>query len=384
MLDPNIPMAAAKPIDTATPIYNMQDQMNQNALSTEQVLKSHYEAMDAREKSRLQSVVIGATQLKSFLDNNDVDGAKDFLRRRKQTLSQRQAFGENIDTEDTDYALKALEEGKVSELYNEMSGVLAAGRVAGLTDTQNNNTYMQQFSAVKRANPHMSDSQVWDYVYTRGQVGKSTTYDANGNVVNQPGAVDANAAMKSSGKFAEEIGGSAGKAVIENDKTLGNLNNLQQSVNSAMTTLPKVRSTGPIFGRTGAAARDPEYVNLQRDLNEITLLAKDLYNLGSGQGFTDADREFLKELAGGSYNREESIDYSLRRFDEAIKNRSKYLQSQNQRYQKTYGQGQTAQPQQPAQPTVGGKRVRVVKGNEAYMIDPADLAAAIAEGFAQQ
>lgn len=388
MLDSQIPMGG-KPADTATPVYQAQQQSNanmaqsnSNALATEQILKQHYDALDAREKSRLSSSIVGATQLKQFLDRGDLPGAQSFLEQRRQMLHSRMANGENLDTQETDYALDALREGRVQELRNGVDGLIAAGQVYGIIRQPDNNPYLEQFKAVKAAHPQWTDAQVQDYVYTRGNVGKGTVFDQNGNVVNQPGAVAANATKAGAEKFAEGQGNKAGQQVIANNTALGNLSNLRSAVDAARQQVQRVAMSGPIFGRVGEAAKDVEYINLQRDLNEITLLAKELYNLGSGQGFTDADRDFLKELSGGAYNRAESVDYALMRFNDTLTKRENFLKTENARYQAQFGAGANQPPPQGVTPN--GQKIRVSNGKETFMIDPADLPAAQNEGFNQQ
>ena len=44
-------------VDTATPIRQAQQDQNTNAQAAENLLKSHYENMDEREKSRLSSTI---------------------------------------------------------------------------------------------------------------------------------------------------------------------------------------------------------------------------------------------------------------------------------------------------------------------------------------
>lgn len=134
-IDTRLPLEAnARPLDTATPIQQMGQQQNQNALTAEELLKRHYQNIDDREKSRLSSTIAGAYQLKSFLDNDDMEGANTFLSRRKAALMQRIGSGENIDTQETDYALQALKSGNIDELRNDIDGLLAAGRVYGILD----------------------------------------------------------------------------------------------------------------------------------------------------------------------------------------------------------------------------------------------------------
>ncbi len=132
-INPNIIMGAQQP-NTGAVINAANDRQMNNAMQTEQILRQHYDNLDAREKSRLTSTVIGASHLKSFLDANDVDGAKQFLQQRKQQLNTRMAHGENIDTQETDYALQALEGGQIDQLKNEVNGILAAGQVYGLVN----------------------------------------------------------------------------------------------------------------------------------------------------------------------------------------------------------------------------------------------------------
>lgn len=396
MPNPQIPMAI-QPFDTATGVYNAQQQansnmqqgnqnqqqMNNNALSAERVLKEHYEALDVREKSRLSSTIAGAVQLKQFIDKGDLEGADRFLQQRKTMLQQRIGGGENIDTQETDFAINALRTGNLQELRNGIDGLVAAGQVYGILGSTGN-PYLDQFREVKKAHPEWTDAQVQDYVYTRGQVNKTSTFDVNGNIVNPQGAVSSIAERAGAEKFAAEQGGAAGKQVIANNTILNNLGTLRQAVTSAKLQLQKVSMTGPIFGRAADAAKDVEYINLQRDINEITLLAKDLYNLGSGAGFTDADRNFLQELAGGKYNREDSIAYALDRFEQTLANREATLQNQNQNYQQQYGAGTNQQGQQTVGVTSTGNKIRVSNGRETFMIDATDLPAALQEGFQQQ
>lgn len=390
-INPNVIMGGYQP-DTAKPINNYahqqlqnQQQQNSNAMATEQTLRAHYEAMDAREKSRLSSTVIGASQLKPFLDNNDVEGATDFLMRRRNALHQRIGLGENIDTQETDYALQALREGKLDELKNNVNGLMSAGQVYGIinpTLTAGGDTGVLVNRMIQEGSAVSVQDALQQIKGGAGQAGKNAANISTGRAANyetQTGNNKSDLDYKPRISFNDAQSKAAGDQIVKNDTALGNLNNLQQAISAAKTTLPKVMSTGPVFGRVGAAAKDPDYINLQRDLNEITLLAKDLYNLGSGQGFTDADRDFLKELSGGAYNRDESIQYALDRFDASLATRKKFLQDQNQQYQQQYGGN--SQPVQDIQPQ--GSKITVTNGKETYMIDPNDLSAAAQEGFKQ-
>ena len=192
--------------------------------------------------------------------------------------------------------------------------------------------------------------------------------------------------FKSQQSFATETGKKAGEQIIANNNTLSSLDNLEYSISQANALLPKVAATGPILGRIGAAAENPDYANLQGSINSITLQAKDLYNLGSGQGFTDADREFLRKVIAGEYARKETIQAGLQRFSEALQHRREFLQLQNQQYRQQYvNQQQSATPQTNNVNTEStGQKIRVSNGIKNFLIDPSDLSAAQAQGYKQQ
>lgn len=130
----------------------------------------------------------------------------------------------------------------------------------------------------------------------------------------------------------KSLGKGKGDKVIENNNTLSSLDSLEYSIGQAQELLPKVSMTGPIYGRIGNLAEEPDYKNLQGTINSITLQAKDLYNLGSGQGFTDADRDFLRDVIAGKYARSETIQSGLQRFQQALEHRRQYLERQNAEY----------------------------------------------------
>jgi hypothetical protein len=70
--------------------------------------KDRYESLTPREQSRARSTVIAARHLKSLMANPQE--AEQFLKTRKATLQQRIAAGEDVDTTETDQALKMLKE----------------------------------------------------------------------------------------------------------------------------------------------------------------------------------------------------------------------------------------------------------------------------------
>ena len=178
--------------------------------------------------------------------------------------------------------------------------------------------------------------------------------------------------------FQTQSGKNASNQVFENNDTMGSLNNLNFSIQQAQQLLPKVAMTGPVLGRVGNAAEDPDYKNLQGAINSITLQAKDLYNLGSGQGFTDADREFLRDVVAGKYARAETIEAGLARFQQALQNRQAFLQQQNAAYQSGNYNPQIQTPQQPTNKFP----IRVSDGKNTFLAeDENDLKEAQQQGY---
>lgn len=132
--------------------------------------------------------------------------------------------------------------------------------------------------------------------------------------------------------FNSERGKQAGKLSVENDTNLTSLDMLDSSILQAKNLVPKVALTGPIYGRVGRAINDPDYANLQGALNGIVLQAKELYNLGSGQGFSDADRDFLQDVIAGKYSRAGTINLALDRMGEISQKRRQFIQRQSGGY----------------------------------------------------
>lgn len=390
MIDPNLSLQVETP-QTGQIINQANDTQMRNAMATEQILKQHYDNLDSREQSRLKSTVAGASQLKSYLDNNDLEGAHNFLMQRKTALQSRIGNGENVDTQETDYALNALRQGNVDQLKNDVNGIIAAGQVYGILDDKSMPSNLREWQAYNAMSPNdqqrylnmKRSNQTLNLGGSQMVVGPTGQPVASYNVTPKPEDMPE---FKSQQSFATETGKKAGEQIIANNNTLSSLDNLEYSISQANALLPKVAATGPILGRIGAAAENPDYANLQGSINSITLQAKDLYNLGSGQGFTDADREFLRKVIAGEYARKETIQAGLQRFSEALQHRREFLQLQNQQYRQQYvNQQQSATPQTNNVNTEStGQKIRVSNGIKNFLIDPSDLSAAQAQGYKQQ
>ncbi len=212
---------------------------------------------------------------------------------------------------------------------------------------------------LQQENPNLSFRDALYQVQTGFRQG--TTFDDAGNIISAPGYAEAKGNVKyneQSGKnrsdlefaaptgYAQKRGDAAGTASIKNDDTISSLNTLDDTITEGRKALATAGATGPIFGRIGNAANDPEYKNLQGYVNSMTLQAKDLYNLGSGQGFSDNDLKFLGDVTAGKYSKAETIKYAFDRMENLSEKRRQFISSRNQSYNNEFGYG--GQPTQSA------------------------------------
>lgn len=111
----------------------------QDKLTEEQLAQSKFKSMDDREKSRMGSVIYGAAELKPYLDSNDIEGARNFLTRRRTNLEKRIAAGENVDTAETDEALDHLDKNP-EQLKQNISNVITFGQQTGILKSKRDMT----------------------------------------------------------------------------------------------------------------------------------------------------------------------------------------------------------------------------------------------------
>lgn len=272
-------------------------------------------------------------------------------------------------------------QSRTSGMLKQMENIANLEKLAAQTKLYNSggqgNATIKAAQAIQSENPGMTFSEAFSFA--KSGLGQGVTYGPNGVTTMQgaPSAAGSMAYGKEAGQrsaelqyaapigFAKDRGQAAGKASIDNTKSSMDLNNLDYSIAQAKSLVPKVSLTGPILGRVGNAANDPDYANLQGALNGITLQAKELYNLGSGQGFSDADRDFLGEVIAGKYSRAETINLALDRMSDLSKKRNQFLNQQNQTFSNEFGYGTPQTSSQPAtsQPlqTPSGVKYRVIQ-----------------------
>ncbi len=387
----NIPLAGSNAVNTGGAIIQANQAGNQNALATEQILKAHYDAMDAREKSRLTSTIAGATQLKAYLDRDDIEGAHEFLQRRQQALHARMANGENIDTQETDYALDALRRGNIDQLKNDVGGIIAAGQVygiiGGMQGAPSNVQEWQYFNSLtpqdqqrylqmKRSNQTLNLGGSQMVVGPTGQ--PVANYDVTLKPEDQPANARAKAEATATGTAAGESAATATNTMNKVGGLLSSLEMLKTSAGAAPSgALGNAVATGANqAGVGGAAAQAQGDFRVKRAAAENDI--RQAFRVAGSGATSDRDAlPFIQMLP----EENDAADVKVAKTNAAMEAvRAKVQDLARQRGLPD----PFAMPQGGAPGAPGGQKIRVVKGNESYLIDPADLAAAQAEGFVQQ
>ncbi len=96
-----------------------------------------------------------------------------------------------------------------------------------------------------------------------------------------------------------------------------NMETFHVDAQAALKQIPNVPTfaLGPIAKGIKLDKLNPEAQKLISPLNAMALQLKEYYKLGSGQGFTDADRDFLTEIAGNTGYYKYSLPTIVKRMD---------------------------------------------------------------------
>jgi len=378
MVDTRLPLMT-QPLDTATPARQANQDSQANALNHEQILSAHYQNMDNREKARLSSVISGAVQLKPFLDNQDYDGAHEFLMRRRNSIQQRMGGGENVDTEDTDAAIEMLRKGNVEELNSTIGGLMAAGQVYGILSNKdmpaniqewqqfNRMTpeQQQQYLTMKRANPavNLGGSQI-----IPNPVNPAGPAMAQFEVTPKP---EEDPEFKRQQAQAVAEGTATGTRNAANEKKEFDAVANQNYIREALKVLPATTSGGAATIAKGVGQFAGVSTDSSKADRKMELLANKL--VGTIPRFegpqSNMDVQLYKDAAGDLANTR------LPREDrEAAAQMMLDLLAEY---------GGTGTGNNNPTPVTGG-RITVTNGRETFEIDEADLPAAQAEGFTRQ
>lgn len=372
---------------------------NQQAveMNNEQILKQHYDTLDTREKSRLQSVVVGAAQLKQFLDNNDLEGAHNFLTRRRTGLQGRLANGEQIDTEDTDAALQMLRSGNIEELQNNVNALMAAGRVVGISDSPDMPSNIQEWQEFNRMTPE--DQQRYLQMKRANQVvnqgNQQTIIDPSGRDVRvlpvNPKLEDTPdyqrqveaAKMEGRGETPENVKTERGKTMVTNlvNKVVPNLEGLAAEGGSISTQSGAASNVwasikGSDIGQFAQNITGTEEQSLRNRIKNqkpaLMNAIRQATGLSASQMNSNIELQFYMQQIGDDKVDIESQLFALKQIDDL------------------YGKGMAAVPETPGAPTAGGTQqsatviLRDPQTNKRYEI-PAEFAdQALSEGLVRE
>lgn len=166
-------------------------------INEEKLTQARVEGLSEREKARLTSTILGAAELDSHLQSDNLDGARSFLTQRRQDLGKRIAAGENVDTRETDEALamldsdpKALKEITGSAIrLGKQTGILKTdSQLNGFSSTPAGIQYLDKINELEAAGNYRAANELRAILKTQD---RGTEKDASGNIILTPGAADA-------------------------------------------------------------------------------------------------------------------------------------------------------------------------------------------------
>lgn len=398
-VDSQIAMQGAQtPVQTGPIINDAVNQQNQNAMQSEQILKAHYDNMDEREKQRLTSTIVGAAQLKPYLDKGDLEGAQQFLVNRRNRLQARMGQGENVDTQETDYALDQLRRGNVDGLKNDVASMMAAGQTFGVLSGHGAPSSVQEWQYYNSLSPQ-------DQTKYLTMKRSDKTIDLGGSIIQPNQANPAGAPTTTYNKtlapadqpanaFAKSKATEQGKASAENQQNA----NATQDIIGLYGKLHEDAKTAPSGVLQSGAARVSNALNMpsdaavaqgkfDADLNNLYLAT-----IRSLKGTGRVMEQELVKIAEAAPKPEDSMEVKMAKAEEHMRYYKERMRSLG--YDPETGQptGQGVDNVMPAPAgsaggapaavgATGGQKIRVTKGRESYLIDPNDLQAAQQEGF---
>jgi hypothetical protein len=319
------------------------------------------------------------------LDKGDLDGAHSFLTQRQQMLHQRMAAGENVDDQETAYALDKIRRGDIDGLKNDISGIIAAGQAYGMIGGQDGTpSSVKEWQYYNSLSPE--DQKRWLTQKRANQVanlgGTTTVLGPDGQPVTsyehtlKPEDQPTNAAAKSAAQAQGNVEGTnTANAAFSAEGLKGvsaALKDLQTSGKKApggvAQNLGAQLANQSGFGGPTADAQGEFTVKRAAAENAI----REAFRVAGSGAQSDADaKPFIDMLPVA--NDSDSVKISKTNAAmEAVQNRITVKLQQ--------AQGGAAPS---ATPGVGGQQVKVSNGQETFLIDPADLAQAQAEGYQQ-
>lgn len=368
-------------LDTGNVVRQAAVDQQQNALSTEQILKAQLDNMNEREQSRLRSTVIGAAQLKTYLDRNDLDGAHDFLVNRQNALHARMGAGENIDDQETAYALQKLRSGDVDGLKNDVGAMLAAGQAYGMIGGSGMPASIQEWQYYNALTPE--DQKRWLEQKRANQVanlggntmvlGPDGKPIANYNHTLKPEDQPENAKNKANATAQGNVEGTNAANAAFSAEGLKGVNAALKDLQTSGKAAPGgvAQNLGAQIanqsGLGGGAADAQGDFTVKRAAAENAI--REAFRVAGSGAQSDADAKPFIDMLPVATDSDSVKVAKTNAAMQAVTNRI------NVKLQQAQGT--------PAPTQGGGGKITVSNGQESFQIDAADLAAAQAEGFQQ-
>ena len=301
-----------------------------------QIANEKINNLNAREQSRMNSVIQGGAELGIFLENGDMAGAEQYLLKRKASIGRMISEGQDIDTTDTDAALLAIrsgDEAQIQKLKQTTNNLRDIGVIRGLIKAEEGGGIGGATGELaNRLIEEGSANTVADaLLLIKGGFNKGLTIGDDGNLITREGLTDSLAQIKG----AEQFGKDTGKANAE----------AQNSLNDQSATLPRLENVvdrlsdlgqkatftkaGQVVDTTrrelglpvgeGAVSRS-EYIATVD--NEILPLLRQTF----GAAFTQKEGESLKATLGNPDVSPEEKDAVLRAFIDQKRSQIQTLQ----------------------------------------------------------
>ena len=140
------------------------------------------------------------------------------------------------------------------------------------------------------------------------------TVDESNKYVNK----EANPTKMVNSPLDQNLGEQDAKIAKDASDTRASMTQFKATASEAQKALEKTPALalGPVASVLNVQNASPEVQVLRSSLNALALQAKELYKLGSGQGFTDADRDFLTMIVGNPGQYKGSVKTILNKMQE--------------------------------------------------------------------
>lgn len=146
----------------------------------------------------------------------------------------------------------------------------------------------------------------------------------DGSIRPMAGVAQAKGGLDYNEAFSKGRGSETAKQTTEIDKSLADILDVEDSISRFKDAISQTGMTGQVLGRVGDIAQTPGRTNLVSAQNELTLRAKSLLGMPSAN-FSDADRNFLQEIAGGRFGSAEGLNKVVGRLESMAKQQKQRL-----------------------------------------------------------